>query len=36
MEAITSKAKKLNCQLCVTGNAFNQIFAGNITDLTAY
>lgn len=31
---ISRKAKLTNCQLCVTGRAFNQFFPGVIVDLT--
>ncbi len=34
MEEITHKAALNNCQLCVTGRAFNEIFSGPIEDLT--
>jgi cation-transporting P-type ATPase 13A2 len=34
MEVISRKANLTNCQLCITGRAFNQFFAGPISDLT--
>lgn len=34
METISRKARITNCQLCVTGRAFNELFSGAITDLT--
>lgn len=34
MDTIYNKARLTNCQLCVTGRAFNQFFSGPVTDLT--
>ena len=31
---LTVKSQENNCQLCVTGKAFNQLFSGSVTDLT--
>lgn len=33
MQEITQKAVLNNCQLCVTGRAFNEIFSGPVEDL---
>lgn len=34
MEAIINQAAATNCQLCMTGRAFNELFPGNIVELT--
>lgn len=34
MQDVTERAERTNCQLCVTGRAFNELFSGTITELT--
>jgi magnesium-transporting ATPase (P-type) len=34
MQEMLHKADKRNCQLCVTGRAFNEMFSGNMSDLS--
>ena len=34
IRSILLEAEERNCQLCLTGNAFNELFTGTIKDIT--